>query len=196
MRAAALALLAMLAALPAQGKSASFTVLRDGLPIGTHRVEVRSDGPETHVRVSIALDVGLGPISLYRYRHESREAWRDGRLVSLDSRTDDDGVVMTVSARAGDGRLRVAGSEGSLDAPADTVPTSYWNPGLVESRPLLDSQSGRLLSVRRQPVAPDRWRLSGDLDLEIGYSRDGVWSGMAFRHRGSDFVYQPQPAGP
>lgn len=193
MKAAILGLLGILVAIPAHAmQSAAFVVLRDDTPIGVHQVEVWADGPETHVSVTISLDVGLGPIPLYRYRHASRETWLEGRLVRLDSRTDDDGEVMSVRAQATATGLRVTGSHGTFEAPADAVPTSYWNPGLVEARPLLDSQSGRLLEVRRVVVAPGRWRLSGDLQLEIAYSPDGVWSGMSFHHLGSDFHYQPR----
>lgn len=77
-------------------------------------------------------------------------------------------------------------------APADTVPTSYWNPVQTQSRPLLDSQVGRLLAVERVPLAPGRWKLQSDLNLEIAYSPDGCWSRLSFHRKGSDFLYVPQ----
>ena len=174
------------------GQSAEFVVLREGTPIGVHRVEVETSGDEIKVHVSIALDVAFGPIPLYKYRHDSRETWRDGRLTSLDSRTDDDGDVLAVSVRAVAGGLRVEGSAGAFIAPADTVPTSYWNPALTAKRPLLDSQIGRLLDVARISIGPGRWRLEGELNLDIAYSPQGRWTGLSFRHKGADFVYVPR----
>lgn len=174
------------------GQGAEFVVLRGGTPIGVHRVEVETSGDEVKVHVTIALDVAFGPIPLYRYRHDSREVWRDGRLIRLESRTDDDGDTMTLSVRSTLEGLLVEGAKGVFTAPADTVPTSYWTPALATNRPLLDSQLGRLLEVARVPVAPGRWRLEGDLNLEIAYSPQGRWTGLSFRHKGSDFVYVPR----
>ena len=171
------------------GQSAEFVVLRGGTPIGTHRVEVETVGDDTKVHVNIALDVAFGPIPLYKYRHDSQEVWRAGRLTRLDSHTDDDGDILTLSVRSGPGGLRVEGSTGVFTAPADTVPTSYWNPALAANRPLLDSQIGRLLEVVRVPLGPGRWRLEGELNLNIAYSPQGQWTGLNFRHKGADFVY-------
>jgi hypothetical protein len=183
----------VLAAAPVvAGQGAEFVVLRGGTPIGTHRVEVETTGHEVKVHVTIALDVTFGPIPLYRYRHDSREVWRDGRLFRLESRTDDDGDTMTLSVRSTPEGLLVDGSKGVFTAPADTVPTSYWNPALATNRPLLDSQIGRLLDVVRVPLGSGNWRLEGELNLDIAYSPQGRWTGMSFRHKGSDFVYVPR----
>lgn len=173
-------------------QSAEFVVLRGGTPIGTHRIEVEITGDDTKVHVSIALDVAFGPIPLYKYRHDSQEVWRQGLLIRLDSHTDDDGDILTLSVRSVAGGLRVEGSKGVFTAPADTVPTSYWNAALATNRPLLDSQIGRLLDVVRVPLGPGRWRLEGELNLDIAYSPQGQWTGLSFRHKGADFVYIPR----
>ncbi|AVM76037.1 DUF6134 family protein [Magnetospirillum gryphiswaldense] len=172
----------------------SFTVLRDGTPIGHHRVQVQRQGEDTTVTVSIALDVSFGFVPLYSYRHHSNEVWRGDRLIALDSRTDDDGEAMAVTVRTTADGLMVDGPDGRRLLPPDTVPTSYWNPALVADRPLLDSQYGRLLDIDRQKLALGRWRLAGELNLDIDYDAGGRWSGLWFRHKGSNFAYQPSPA--
>lgn len=183
----------LLAAAPVMaGQSTEFAVIRGGSPIGTHRVEVDNAGDETRVHVTIALDVSFGPVSLYKYRHDSRETWRDGRLLSLESHTDDDGDILAVSATSTIAGLRVTGAGGTFTAPANTVPTSYWNPALTADRPLLDSQVGRLLEVARVPLGSGRWRLEGELNLDIAYSPQGRWTGLSFKHKGADFVYVPR----
>lgn len=187
------ALLLVLAFPAWASQDAHFAVLRDGRPIGHHRVEVERHGDETRVAVSIALDVSFGFLPLYSYRHQSTEVWRGDRLQRLDSRTDDNGERMTVTAVASEAGLQVDGPEGRRLLPADTVPTSYWNPALVAQRPLMDSQNGRLLDIDRVPVAAGRWRLEGELNLDITYGPGGRWSGLWFRHKGSDFAYQPLP---
>jgi hypothetical protein len=170
----------------------TYVVIREGTPIGTHRVDVTRDGDVTKAHVTIALDVSLGFIPLYSYRHESDEVWHNNRLESLSSRTDDNGDKTFVTAKAKDNSLEVHSTSGDFIAPADTVPTSYWNNALVANRPLLDSQLGRLLDIQRVPMGNGRWRLQGDLMIDISYAPNGKWSGLSFHHKGADFVYQPQ----
>lgn len=183
----------LLLAVPAQaGQVFDFSVLRDGNAIGSHRVEVTQQGDETHVRVAIALDVRLGFIPLYRYRHDSREVWRGDRLDRMQARTDDDGDILLVSASATDGGLQVSGGTGTIIVPRDTIPTSYWHPETARGRPLLDTQTGLVLKLERAELAPGRWRLAGDLNIELAYGAEGNWTGLWFRHKGSDFIYLPQ----
>ena len=185
--------LMMTSATALAGQGVEFTVMRNGNPIGHHRVEVTRSAEETRVDVDIALDVSFGFITLYHYRHQATERWKDDRLLALDSITDDNGTPLTVHARADAAGITVSGQDGTAVVPRDTVPTSYWNPALVTNRPLLDSQTGRLLDVTRQSVSDTHWRLIGDLNLEIVYDGDGQWDGLWFRHRGSDFVYVRNP---
>ena len=90
------------------------------------------------------------------------------------------------------------GAEGEFLAPAGILPTSYWHPRTVEQRRLLDSQHGRVLEVNpaflgRETLAGDmaarRYRLSGDLDLDLWYSDSGEWLKTAFEARGAEVSY-------
>ncbi len=183
----------------------NFRVLRDGDPIGSHRVSFRRVGEETHVHIALELEIGFGFITLFRYEHENREVWRDGRLLSLDARTHDDGDEHWVKARAGDAGLEVEGSTGRYLAPADTLPTSYWNKAMVGQTRLLDTQSGRLIDVEVKPAGRERivvggraidaqrYEISGDLQASLWYDLDDRWIGMAFTARGSGIDYERWP---
>jgi hypothetical protein len=197
-----------LAALPAAARPAhaaarvlAFDVLRDGAPIGTHRVRIRTVGARTDVEIEIDLAVRVGFLTLYRYSHRARETWQDARLVALDARTDDNGTRTHVVARATDDGLAVEGPGGAFVAPADTTPTSYWRREQVAATSRLDSQSGRLIDVRTVPAgergapvdgAVQRvavFRLEGDLEAEVGYAADGSWATLEFAARGSRIAY-------
>ena len=195
------------ATLAGQGpaESLNFQVLRDGDPIGSHRVSFRRVGGETHVHIALNLEVGLGFITLFRYEHENREVWRDGRLQSLDARTHDDGEDTWVKARASEAGLEIEGSAGSYLAPADTVPTSYWNKAMVGRTRLLDTQSGRLIDVDVKPAGPERivvggraidaqrYEISGELRASLWYDTDDTWAGLAFTARGGEIDYERRP---
>jgi hypothetical protein len=181
----------------------AFTVLRDGAPIGTHRVTFSRQGADTIAQVEIDLRVRFAGFSVYRYTHSSRETWRGGRLIALDARTDDNGARTTVTAQATPEGLIVNGPTGRITAPAEILPTSYWRRDTVQRAQLLDTQRGRVVDVSAGPPIRETktlgerslpvryWNLTGDLDLAIAYSDQGVWSSMRFRLRGSDFVYLP-----
>lgn len=174
-------------------RTLEFDVLREGAPIGTHRVTLDERDGETRVEIAIDLAVRFAFLTVYRYTHRSTETWRDGKLVALDARTDDNGERTQVEARATAGGVAVRGSGGDYLAPADTIPTSYWNRDKVARRQLLDTQSGKLVDVAATRLSLDesgaKWRLSGDLEADLAYGPAGDWTALAFVTRGSRIVY-------
>ncbi|MEX0838014.1 MAG: DUF6134 family protein [Parvibaculum sp.] len=187
---------------PAQAPALAFRVERGGTPIGTHRISFTQEGDALIVDIEINLAVTFGPLTLFHYEHRNREVWRGGKLVSLDTETDDDGHKYTVSARASDGGLAVTSSaHGSLTAPADIIPTSYWNPATVTQMQLLDTQAGRIVDVTVTPVATREvavdgaavtareYEMAGDLKLRLLYSLQNEWLNVAFVARGEEVDY-------
>lgn len=200
---AVLALFVFLAApVRADTRVLEFEVRRGGAAIGTHKVAIRAAGPRTEVEIEIDLAVRFAFLTVYRYTHRSREAWDADRLVALDASTDDNGERTQVTARARDGGIAVAGSGGTYVAPANVAPTSYWRREKLDRTHLLDTQSGKLVAVanaalgtREVPVdgapAPvDFYRVSGDLEAELGYAADGSWASLAFEAKGARIDYR------
>lgn len=186
-------------------KLVGFWVLRDDDKIGSHQLSFRQVGDETHVEIDINLEIGIGFLTLFRYEHSNREVWRDGRLVELETKTDDDGEAYWVKAKATDKGLLVNGSSGSFLAPADIIPTSYWNMSTVAQSSLLDTQKGRLVEVAVAPAGQEsvavegkivparRFQMSGDLELTLWYGPNDELMRIAFETRGSDIDYKRWP---
>jgi len=198
----ALALAGPARALPRLGRrQIAFDIRREGASIGRHEVRFRQSGDDLEVDIEIDIVVNFAFIPVFRYRHRNHEVWRQGRLVALDSETDDDGRTHAVSARQRAAGLWVSGSEGQFLAPPDVLPTSYWNPETVKRTRLLDSQHGRMLDVRpdllgEEPLADgpaSRYRLSGDLSLDLWYAK-GEWVKIAFQARGAEVSYARRDA--
>jgi hypothetical protein len=179
-------------------RSFAFDVRRAGSSIGRHLVELRHEAGGLVVEVEIDISVSFAFIPVFSYRHRNREIWQDDRLLALDSETQDDGESHRVSARRNGGVLQVSGTEGNITVPSDILPTSYWHPRTVLQKRLLDTQHGRILEVDtrfvREEVLSDgaaarRYRVTGDLDLELWYSPSGEWQNIAFQARGSVISY-------
>ena len=188
------------ATLPTPAGELDFQVLREGTPIGRHRVVFSQDGDRQVVEIAIDLEVKFAFFTLFRYQHRNREAWQDGRLVSIDTQTDDDGTAHWVRGRATADGFLVESDGGTVLAPATVIPTSYWHPATVEQTRLLDTQRGRLLDVQVERVGADpaarakealRYRMTGDLELDLWYSAGGHWAKIAFQARGAEVRYRP-----
>lgn len=183
------------------GETLDFALLRDGKPIGRHLVTIRETGPTKQVDVAIDIEVKVLFLTVFQYRHRNREIWRDGRLVSLDTWTDDDGDTFEVTARATDQGLQVDGAEGRFVAPAEIIPTSYWHPATTAQTRLLDTQRGRILAVsvmpsgediidaEGEPIEAKRYTVSGDLELTLWYGSQQNWVKTAFEARGAQVQY-------
>jgi hypothetical protein len=194
------------AALPGVDEIA-FQVFRDGAPLGHHRVSFRREADDLHVEIDIALEVRLLFLPVFSYRHKNHEVWRDGRLVAIDTETDDDGEAFWLRGRATAAGLAVEGSGGTFLAPADVLPTSYWNSQTVERTELLDTQSGRLIQVAIAPAGVEsikiadrtakarRYQVTGDLTLDLWYTAEGEWAKTSFQARGAEIVYARQERG-
>lgn len=206
MRWIAVCTLVALTVLTGRGNAAprelAFEVWREGSPIGRHSLTFQTEGDRLTVDIAIDLSVGIGPITLYRYRHRSQENWQGGKLIALATDTNDDGTKFTVRAQSAPEGLKV----GSELLPADVLPTSYWHVAAMTRSQLLDSQDGsvRLVSVAKigretadiagvaQPV--DRYRVSGDLEMDLLYLPNGEWAGLEFMAKGSKITYRRSTA--
>jgi hypothetical protein len=191
------------AALP-RAQEIAFAVLRDGVPLGHHTVVFRREAGDLHVEIDILLEVKLLFLPVFQYRHRNHEVWRDGRLVSIETETNDDGEDFRLRGRATDAGFAVEGSGGRFLAPADVMPTSYWHPETVERTRLLDTQRGRLIQVDIAPVGVEtiamagrmvdarRYKVTGDLTLDVWYTAEGEWAKITFEARGAEVAYARQ----
>ena len=180
----------------------AFSVWRKGSRIGEHRLTFRRQDDRLIVDVDINLEVKLGFVTLFRYTHHNTEVWRDGRLLALDSETYDDGSEFSLTVREGADGLDVDGWAGRFQVPADTLSSSYWNPETIYRSKILDTQRGYLMDVDTEwlgeetieaaagAIAANRYRITGDLTMDIWYSEAGQWVKLDFATRGSTISYE------
>jgi len=196
-------LVALLAApAAAEVRRFDFQVLRNGSPIGTHVAVVEKRGDETLVQIALDLAVTFGPFTLYRYKHRSSERWRAERLAEIEADTDDDGTRLWLRARAEGGRIVLDGPDGRQTGPADTVPSSYWNPRLRDAKAWIETHRGILAPVTITKGAPVTVKLPGrevqaiphkiaseKAEVTPLYTAEGEWVGMTFDLWGARFEY-------
>lgn len=183
----------------------AYEVFRNDTRIGFHHMQFSRKDGEVRVDIHIELDVSLGFIPLFSYTHDNTEIWRDGVLQSLVSKTDNNGDLAFADLALKENSYLGTGSryDGGLGLPI--MPTSYFDPNFVRQQRLISSQDGRLLEVSVAYLGPEqvpdingsveahRFRLTGDLEIDIWYTGDGRWVRTEFS-RGGVLSYRPGAA--
>jgi hypothetical protein len=168
-----------------------FKVYLDQSPIGEHNFELTAGDSGKRVVSRAEFDVKLLFFNAYRYRHESREQWRDGCLERIQATTDDNGTDYRVQGRriADTLSLQVNGKSERLPACVSTF--AYWEPDFLKRPVLLNPQTGELVDVELEAQGWERKRVGGrevdarryrlradDLDISLWYTTEGAWIGL------------------
>ncbi|QJW99267.1 DUF6134 family protein [Frigoriglobus tundricola] len=144
----------------------TFAVTVDGKPGGTYTITTAAaaDGTET---ITVAAEVKV-KLALYTYVYQlnSAEVWKNGQLVSLDAKSNDDGKKRTVSAVAGDRGLTVTVNRESRKTGADLITaTGVRAPAADKARDavLFDAEDGSETAVRVDPLGACKVTLNGQV---------------------------------
>ncbi len=203
------ALWAVATALPAQaamvpaGGELDFTVLRDGSDVGSHVIDFHRNGDQLEVDIKTRIAVKLAFITVFRFEHDGHEVWQDNKLVSMETKTNDDGDEHTLVAKAdGNGELDIVGDGQERRAKDSVIPASLWNSTFLESKELLNSLVGTDLNidvaykgeeqvkVNGAEVPAKHYSMTGDFERELWYDKDWVLVKIAFKAEdGSDIQY-------
>jgi hypothetical protein len=177
-----------------------FEVTRGDDPLGWHRLRIEREGDRAKVEVMIDFELKFGPIALYRYTHRNRTLIEDGKVVSIETRTNDDGDYFAVLARPAEGGaeagLSVLGVDGRITVPADIFPSDYWRADTVRQSRLLDTQKGILREVGMAAVAGQAgcYDMTGELTMRLCYDSERRWLGGSFDGRGKEVLYTRREA--
>jgi hypothetical protein len=134
----------------ASGKSEEkldFNVYLDDKFIGHHRVQISRDEDKKSVLTTADFDVRFMFIPVYSYNHESRENWRNGCLRTIQTATDDNGDEYYVKTSRANQGLAIETREGSRTIDGCVRTFAYWDPQLLKSERLLNTQTGKYEKV-------------------------------------------------
>ena len=184
------------------GAVIDFTVLRKGKPFGTHVLSFDRDANgQLTVTTDVDLQVKIGPITAFRYRLDSVEEWIDGKLVSLNGKSNSDGRKGAVNAKANGNDLVVESTKFDGALPLTTIPSSHWNRLQVYQDQMLSTETGEILDIDVENLGQDvvtvdgqniettHYRLVSDLTVDLWYDNQSRWVKLAFEVRGQDIEY-------
>ena len=149
----------------ADGASAArkwmFKVYLNDKPIGFHSFAVQDTESQTVLTTDAQFDVKFLFINAFRYRHSNIETWQDNCLLSIDARTDSNGNELVVAGEQDDVGFNVSTNDGSAELGGCIQTFAYWNPAILQSDRLLNSQTGEYESVSAEFSGKDSIRVEG-----------------------------------
>lgn len=141
-----------------------FDVYLDEREIGFHEFTVTERGGRQEVEITARFDVRILFFNAYSYDHENRETWEEDCLEEIEAVTDDNGASSKVGGRSADDGFVVSVNRDTSRFDATCLRSfAYWNPVILESDSLLNSQTGELVDVTIRP--------HGEVILDIGQQR-------------------------
>jgi Family of unknown function (DUF6134) len=168
--------------------------------IGRHVVTFSCQGDDLVVETVIEGKATLFDMPVYTLDASYREIWRGDRLISFDSKINDNGEKFEVRARAEGDRTVIERRRGSIEAPATIVSDHPWNHDVIDRTMVFDSRRGKLrhvqvesagketLELGGRKVAAQRYIISGDLERVVWYGEDGTWLQAELPYGGGDVL--------
>jgi hypothetical protein len=190
--------------LPTAAANRRFSILYKGHRIGTHAVSYSSATGEMLVKTEIDIEAKLAFFPAYAFSHRSEEAWRGGRLMSLNSETVEQGERLRVEGAATNLGFRVLSNSGRFVA-SDTTLTSddLWTPAMLKQAKVVDAQRGGVIGVNAREVGDEPLAIAGDrvqttryrfvtpyFAGSIWYDQANFWVHGEFERDGSKVQYQ------
>ena len=145
---------------------------------GTHRLTIKSDGESETAQIHTDVSVNL-IVYVYAFKSRGTEVWRDGRLVSSDIRSDDNGKKRAFLLKPENSIQQISFNEKPLNASAESVmSTAYWHlpSAEIRSKPLsvVDVDSGKTFRAKLTQVGKDSVTVGGRAIACWHFRIDGV----------------------
>jgi hypothetical protein len=162
-----------------------YAIMRKGEQIGSHKVELRRAGKEVSVNVETSVEVKVLFVTAYRFQYTATERWVNGRLIALDSATDDNGTQHKLTVALKGAALQVEADGQAAEVDKNIMPASLWNPELVRQSVTLDTQNGQVtpisvvddgaeqVTVENGPAPAHRYTIKGKFSQDVWYDARG-----------------------
>ncbi|MBI1424995.1 MAG: hypothetical protein GC149_16230 [Gammaproteobacteria bacterium] len=201
-----LLMLCVVSVAQASSQQWTFKVFLHDQEIGQHRFEVFTQDTTRYVAVEASFAVKFLFFTAYDYQHSNYEVWQRQCLQSIQSRTNDNGELQFVQGERQGDVLRVSTPEGEDKLPGCIRTFAYWDPAFLNSRFLLNAQTGELqavqidklgaktIEVRGKAVAANQYRIVTDaFSIDLWYSPQREWLALQSTTRdGAVLRYQLQ----
>jgi len=183
-----------------------FTVFLDDKAVGQHTFQVINEDNSRYVTVHAKFNVSILFFNAYSYQHSNHEVWHGECLSSIRSQTNDNGETQFVQGELQGKVFHLRTSQGENEIPGCVRTFAYWDPSFLNSRYLLNAQTGELMpvsindlgresiTVKDKTVVSQHYRISTDqFSIDLWYSPQREWLALQSTTRdGAVLRYQRQ----
>ena len=184
----------------------AFDVYLDDTLIGNHEVTIKRQNGTKSVVTEADFKVRFMFVPVYSYNHESREFWKDGCVEKIRTTTNDNGDEYYIKTSHSGNALEIQTNEGPQLLEGCVRTYAYWDPELLNSERLLNTQTGEYqevsvadhgmntLVVNGISYHARKYRLvSEDTTIDLWYTRDMRWLALETETKsGARLRYVPE----
>ncbi len=160
-----------------------YTILKEGEPIGQEIVTIDRSGDKTEVKVETKTNVKLLFLE-FNYDHKRQEIWKNGQLIAMQSKTNDDGDNHTYELDRRDDHLAIKVDGKELKADKAALPLTLWGKAVIEPQVLLSVIDAQPYKVETVSVGENHYKMEGDISRELWFAQDGFLEKVAFKRKG------------
>ena len=125
----------------------NFSVWLDDKQIGYYRVSMERSGNREQINITTKLVWKFLSIPFYTYTHSNAETWQGQCLTNMTSETDDNGEKNFVQAQSSGSGMALRSHAGEARLEGCIRSFAYWDPELLKTEKLLNSQTGEYTPV-------------------------------------------------
>ena len=175
----------------------SFSLVWRGLDVGFSRINLSKKGRKVIAFIEVQILVKILNFDAFSYKLTNKETWESETLIKIHSETIVGKKKQFAKGKRTSKGFQIEGSKFSGLVKGDPATTSYFSPDFLTRGVWISTQDGDPLSVSTKKIGKDLaksvsgeipailWKVSGDLDLDLLYSKDGKWLGSRFYAGGS-----------
>lgn len=171
-----------------------YDVLRKGKKIGTHTIRFNTTDQGLKIQARTKMKVKLLFVTLFKYEYVSEELWCGDKLLSVQTRVNDNGEKLSTTLVHTDDGYVAETPSGTEVLTASFQSTNHWNIAVTTASHVFNTITGELNEVVYRPAREvaletkegkklvTEYEVTGDLMINSFYDSAGNWSGMAFDH--------------
>ena len=144
-------------------KKIEFDIYRNNKHIGKHIFSFKKEDNQLSVESEINFLIKKLGVTLYKYHVKGVEVYKDGILMSFNSKTNQNGKEKYVNIKLENNELKIDGSSYKGMAPTKYLLGTWWNHSIVKAPAQISAVSGRIIEQKVTFLGKEKLNIDGKI---------------------------------